>query len=191
MRRIALALSFLLVAGVFPALAAPQRYTLDVARSSVGFGYDFQGERRQGQMPVKSADLLIDLDDVPRSRVTVTLDPGEARAGFIFATQVMKGPEVLDTAHHPTILFVSRAFQGNLRGATVTGDLTVRGVTRPVTLTAGLYRQQGTEAGERDRLTVLLTGTINRNDYGAGGFPGYVGPMIELRILARITRATP
>jgi len=35
---------------------------------------------------------------------------------------------------------------------------------------------------------VLLTGSINRNDYGADGFPGYVGPMIGLRIVAQMTR---
>lgn len=173
-----------------PAMAGPDRFILDVARSEVGFTYDFQGAERVGAMPVISADMRIDLDNVPASSVTVTLDPGNARAGFIFATQVMKGSEVLDTANHPTIRFRSTGFHGDLRGATVTGDLTVRGVTRPVILQAGLFRQRGTDVGERDNLTVLLTGSINRKDYGAGGFPGYIGPMIDLRVMARITRAT-
>jgi len=187
MRLILLCLALCLLA--LPVRAGPEPFILDAERSEVGFTYDFEGAARAGTMPVKSARILIDLENVPASEVTVTLDPDNARAGFIFATQVMKGPEVLDTANHPTIVFRSRAFQGDLRGATVTGDLTVRGITRPVTLQAGLYRQRGTEVGERDNLTVLLTGSINRNDYGAGGFPGYVGPMIGLRIVAQITRA--
>jgi len=171
-----------------PLLAGPERYQLDVARSDVGFSYTFSGEERTGMMPVTEAEMLIDLDNVPNSQVSVTLNPGQARAGFLFATQVMKGPEVLDTRNHPTIHFVSTGFAGDLSGATVTGNLTVRGVTRGVTLQAGLFRQRGTEAGDRDNLTVLLTGAINRDDFGASGFPGYVGPMIALRIIARINR---
>ncbi len=173
-----------------PAFADPNDFTLDTARSEVGFTYDFGGSARAGTMPVQSAQMRIDLDNVAASAVTVTLNPDGARAGFIFATQVMKGPEVLDTANHPTITFHSTAFEGDLRGATVRGKLTVRGVTRPVTLKAGLYRQRGTEPDERDNLTVLLTGKINRDDFGADGFAGYVGPVIGLRIVARITRKT-
>lgn len=174
-----------------PLRAEPAAFILDAARSQVTFTYDFQGLPRTGTMPVKSAEILLDLADVPASAVTVTLDPGSARAGFIFATQVMRGPEVLDTATHPTITFRSTSFEGDLSGATVSGELTVRGVARPVMLEAGLYRQAGTEVDDRDNLAVLLTGTIDRNDYGASGFPGYVGPEIGLRVVAIISRAAP
>lgn len=168
--------------------ADPERYTLDTERSDVGFSYDFQGSERNGRMPVKTAEMLIDLDNVPASSVIVELEARKAKAGFIFATQVMKGPEVLDTANFPVIRFVSTSFNGDLTGATVSGDLTIRGVTRPVTLEAGLFRQRGTEIGDTRNLTILLTGAINRNDFDASGFPGYVGPMIDLRIIARISR---
>ena len=171
-----------------PALAEPVRYHLDTPRSSVGFTYDFQGNEKTGKMPVQSAEMLIDLDNVPGSQVSVTLNADAAKAGFIFATEVMRGPKVLDTAHHPLIHFRSARFDGDLSGATVTGDLTIRGVTRPVTLKAGLFRQRGTEVGDRDNLTILLTGVVDRRAFGADGFPGYVGPMIGLNILARITR---
>ncbi len=174
-----------------PLRAEPAAFILDAARSEVTFTYDFQGNPRTGTMPVKSAEILLDLTNVPASAVTVTLDPASARAGFIFATQVMRGPEVLDTATHPTITFRSISLEGDLRGATVSGELTVRGVTRPVTLEAGLYRQAGTRADDLDNLAVLLTGSIDRNDYGASGFPGYVGPEIGLRVLAVISRAAP
>ena len=184
-----LSLLFCLCASL--ANAAPERYVLDAARSDVGFTYSFEGTEKAGKMPVQSAVLLIDLDNVPASQVTVTLNASAARAGFIFATEVMKGPKVLDTARHPVIRFQSTSFQGDLRGATVTGNLTLRGVTHQVTLNAGLYRQRGTELGDRDNLTVLLTGTINRNEFGAVGFPDYVGPDIGLRVLARITRQAP
>ena len=181
-----LALALGLLAGA--AIAAPETFRLDTARSSVGFTYRFMGGDTRGTMPVKSADMAIDLRDIAASRVNVTLDPTGARAGFIFATEAMKGPRVLDTAQHPEISFRSTRITGTLQQARVTGDLTVRGVTRAVTLMAGLYRPRGTDPADLDTLTVLLTGTIDRRDFGADGFTAYVGPMIALRIMARIEK---
>jgi polyisoprenoid-binding protein YceI len=181
-----LALALCLAAG--PATAEPQAFRLDTERSSVTFTYEFmQGERR-GTMPVRSADMALDLRDIGASRVDVTLDPTGARAGFIFATQAMQGARVLDTANHPAITFRSTSITGTLQKAAVTGDLTVRGVTRPVTLQAGLYRQRGSDPSDLDTLTVLLTGAIDRRAFGADGYPGYVGPQIGLRIVAHIER---
>ena len=168
--------------------AAPERYQLNTARSEVGFGFTLQGANVDGVMPVLSADMRIDLDDVPASSVDVTLSAAQARAGLFFVTQTMKGAQVLDTATHPTIRFRSPQFSGDLSKATVTGDLTVRGITRPVTLEAGLFRQRGTELGDRSQLSILLTGTISRAAFGVDGFPGFVDDPIRLRILARIEK---
>jgi len=181
-----LALTLCLIAP--PIAAAPEAWRLDPAGSSVQFTYDFaQGDNR-GTMPVKSAEMWIDLRDPGNSRVEVTLDATGARAGFFFATQAMKGPEVLDTARFPEITFRSKRITGTVQAATVTGDLTLRGVTRPITLQAGLYRARGSDPKDLDHLTVLLTGQINRRDFGADGFADLVGPMIGLRIVARIER---
>lgn len=183
-RRIALALCLITA----QASAAPEAYRLDVARSTVGFAYDFgQGDNR-GTMPVKSADIRVDLRNPGASQVNVTLDARGARAGFIFATQAMKGPDVLDTARYPEITFRSTRVTGTLQAAKVEGQLTVRGATRPVTLTAGLYRQRGTDPDDLDHLTILLSGQIDRHAFGASGFAGMVGPVIALRIVARIER---
>ena len=113
-----------------------------------------------------------------------------ALALCLIATQAAAAPEAyrLDTARHPLITFRSTRITGTLQTATVEGHLTLRGVTRPVTLTAGLYRQRGTEPRDLDHLTVLLTGQIDRHTFGASGFADLVGPLIDLRIVARIER---
>lgn len=181
-----LTLFFCLIATL--ATALPQQYQLDTARSQVGFSYDFEGAMKSGSMPVKFADMVIDLDNVSASRVSVTLDARGARAGFFFATQAVKSPEILNTSRFPEIYFKSTRISGTLSDATVNGELTVRGITQPVDLKAGLYRQRGTELGERDHLTVLLTGSISRAAFGADGYSGFVGDRIGLRILARIDK---
>lgn len=171
-----------------PAIAAPESYQLDMDQSVVGFTYQFQGNPRQGRMPVSGAVMQLDLDNIARSRVNVTLNAAEANAGALFMTSTMKGPNVLNVASHPTIEFTSTRIEGSLRGAKITGDLTIRGVTRPVTLTAGLYRQQGTERTDRSRLIVQLLGSVSRSAFGASGFPGFVADEIDLNIIAYIER---
>ena len=184
MYRIALLLR--LIAGL--ATAAPQTYRLKIARSTVGFTYGFGETLKKGRMPVKSANMQINLKNVSASHNDVDLDASGATAGFFFATLAMKGPEVLDTAHFLTIRFKSTRITGSLLKATITGDLSVRGVTRPVTLNAALYRQRGTAPDDLDNLTVLLTGSISRSAFGANGFSNYVGDKIGLRIIARIEK---
>ena len=171
-----------------PALAAPETYRLNMDASSVGFTYQFQGTPRNGLMPVSNAVMALDLDNIARSQVDVTLNAARATAGALFMTSTMKGPNVLNTAQHPTITFTSTSIEGSLRGAKVTGDLTIRGVTRPVTLTAGLYRQQGTDRTDRSRLIVQLSGSVSRSAFGASGFPGFVADEIDLNIIAYIER---
>ena len=168
--------------------AAPQAYRLNADRSQVGFSYDLQGNLKTGTMTVQSADMRLDLENIPNSTVSVTLDANSAKAGFFFVTHAMKGPSVLNTAQYPTIQFRSTRVEGSLQGATITGDLTVRGVTRKVMLKAGLFRQQGTAETSRERLTVLLTGAIGRKAFGADGFPEFVGDTIGLRIIAQIEK---
>jgi len=170
------------------ALAAPAPYRLDAARSVVGFTYTLAGNAGHGTMPVRTAEMALDLADPEQSRVTVTLDAQGTRAGFFLATQAMRGPQGLDTARHPVITFRSTRITGTLRAARVEGLLTVRGTTREVTLQATHYRPRDTDPADLTRLTVLLTGNIDRHDFGVTAFPDLVGPVIGLRIVARIER---
>lgn len=174
--------------GASMALAAPQKYRLNNDRSTVEFIFTVDGARQRGKMPVAAADMQIDLGSIADSRVSVTLKASALRTGIIFATQALKAPNMLDTKQHPTITFRSTSIRGTPGAATVTGDLTVRGVTRPVTLQAGLYRQQGSDAQDRDHLTILLTGAISRAAFGLVGYDGIVDDQIGLRILAEIDK---
>jgi len=168
--------------------AAPERYRLDQSKSRVGFTYLLQGAETKGQMPVSRADILLDLDRISQSSVSVSINAAKARAGLIFATEAMRGASILNRSEHPEITFQSTSVRGTVNAAKLTGNLTLRGVTRPVVLDAKLLRQEGTEIGERDRLAIRLTGALDRNAFGADGWPGLVDPTITLDILAFINR---
>ncbi|QMU56900.1 MAG: hypothetical protein GKR98_00960 [Boseongicola sp.] len=172
---------------VRPAWAAPQQYILDVEQSVVGFSYVLNGSKVNGRMPVKSADIALDIDRLENSNVTAVLDVRRAKAGPFYATEAMKDASVLDTRMFPEIRFQSDEIERVKGGARIGGDITIRDVTRPILLEARLFRQVGTEAGDRSRLSILMTGDIDRRDFGATGFPRLVGPEIGLKILTRVT----
>jgi polyisoprenoid-binding protein YceI len=172
-----------------PALAEPVSYTLQAEKSVVGFETDFTGGIPiKGRMPVSSADLRIDFDRVAASRFDVTVSAADATTSNPLATEAMTGGKVLNVADFPTIHFVSKTIRPDGDGARVTGDMTIRGVTRPVTMTAQIYRQKGSAAGDRSNLSIVLTGAISRAAFGAAGFPDMVGDEVRLKILARITK---
>ena len=186
MRLIAALTALLVVVGPFTADAAPRRYALQPELSSVGYETDFGPDKITGTMPVTQADLTLDFAGLANSTVAVTLNAAKATASFPFAAQAMRGPLVLDTADHPLITFVSTAVRPVGDGAEIDGSLTMRGVTRPFTLMAALYRQHGTAASDLTHLEIHLTGTIHRSDFGAKGWADMVGNDVRLNIVAML-----
>ncbi|MCX7287551.1 MAG: YceI family protein [Rhodobacterales bacterium] len=168
------------------ATAAPTAYTLDTAASTVSFETDFGPDIITGTIPLALADLRLDFDDVRNCTVSVELDVTGAEASFPFAAQALKGPKVLDAKAHPKMTFESTSVARAGDAADVTGNLTLRGVTRPVTLRTEIFRPQDSAAGDNSRLTVRMTGRVNRSDFGATGWSDMVGDEVRIIITARI-----
>jgi polyisoprenoid-binding protein YceI len=178
-----------LLIGCAPVFARPVVYALDAANSTVAFETDFGPDKITGDMPVDSATLNLDFDRVGNSQIDVRLGADAASASFPFAAQALKGPKVLDTGNHPDIHFESSSVRATKEGADVKGNLTIRGVTKPVTLAAIIWRQKGTKAGDLSRLTLRLTGRVKRSAFGATGWADMVGDEVRIIITARISRA--
>lgn len=172
-----------------PALAKPVPYALQAAESVVGYEVDFGPDVISGKFPIKSADIRIDFKEPGQSTVAVVLDVTGADASFPFAAQALRGPRVLDAQQFPELTFTSTSVKVIEDGVVeIGGDLTIRGVTRPVVLRAETYRQTGSAVGDFSRLTMILTGVVNRSDYGADGWSDQVGDQVRMRITARIER---
>lgn len=176
------------------AAAAPIPYKLDVRASKVGFTFTLSGVAQTGIMPVRAADIVIDPGNLADSKIDVTLDVAGARTGLIFATQALIGAEVLDARTYPTIHFLSDkvhlAQDGRLSGgARIAGMLTMRGVTRPMTLTAAVYRPPGTAPDDLRELSVRLSGQVSRAAFGASGYADLVADTVGINITAVIRQA--
>ncbi len=171
-----------------PLAAAPVHYDLQKDASTVAFETRFGAQTISGDIPLASADLVLDFERLSNCTINVVLDAAHAGASFPFAAEALRGDSVLDARDHPKMTFRSTSVKPVDDGAKVTGKLTIRGITRTVTLDARIRRQKGTEAGDLSRLTVRLTGTVNRSDFGATGFADLVSDRVGIEITARITR---
>jgi len=117
-------------------------YVLDGARTRIGFeGKHTVGPRVRGRFDEFTGGAHLDSGDPARSSVELTI-----RAASIQTRDHRRDRDLrrrfLDTANHPAITFVSTTVTpAGASRYTVTGDLTIRGVTRPVsvdfTLTGG------------------------------------------------------
>ncbi|MFT6460449.1 YceI family protein [Pseudophaeobacter arcticus] len=166
-------------------------YALDLAATEVTFGFRLNGIWQKGTMPIASSKVMLDPKRLTETRVAVSLDARAAKTGLIFATKAMTGPDVLDVTRFPTISFVTRRVllgpEGRLsNGAELIGDLTLRGVTLPLSLQIALFRRIGSAADDLSRLDVTLHGSLSRSAYGASGYAGLVGDIVRLDIRASL-----
>ncbi|WP_254445935.1 YceI family protein [Ruegeria sp. HKCCD7255] len=168
-------------------------YVLSPKGTSVGFTFDLSGVAQSGTMPIQSVLIHLDTKRLQNSVVDVVLNVADARTKLPFARAPMLGESVLNAGNHPTIRFRSTKIQlgpnGRIsEGAKITGDLTVRGVTMPVTLDAALYRRPGSAPDDLDNLSIRLRGALDRHSYGASGYPDLVDDIVGLDIRAQIIR---
>ncbi len=173
--------------------AAPERYDLVPERSQVAFLFSMSGSPQTGTVPVSVADIQVDTGNLTRSTADVSADIRGARTGMVFITQALLGASVLDAANHPMVRYrSSRVVLGRdgriSDGARIDGDLTLRGVTRPLSLAASLTRPAGSAADDLSVLMIRLTGTLSRAAFGAVGYPKLVADPVDLDISAEIRR---
>ncbi|MEO1140413.1 MAG: YceI family protein [Pseudomonadota bacterium] len=184
---------FVLLSALFifasPSFAAPTPYTIQKNQSKVGFSWFLGKDEVKGSMPIADARIVLDLEQLQNSRVTVMVDVARAKAGFPFASQGMKSKTVLWAKKHRYITFEGKRFRRNGNTALVDGTLTVRGVTRPATFTAKLFRTSRTGSGDQGELAVRLNGSLSRAAFGADGFSDMAGDQVKLSIVA-LLRAT-
>lgn len=171
------------------AFAGPDVYQVDKSTSKIEFKYYFGGAEITGKFNQYTIDLRLDFTTTSNSSVNVTLQTTSANGGFAFATQALLGASVLDAANFPTMHFRSTRFRVADQQIKIDGQITIRGITKPITLDAQMFRPAGSDLTQRDRLRIKLTGVVNRHDFGASGFPTIVGSDLVIVVDANITRA--
>jgi len=170
-------------------------YVLDLASTEVKFGFLLNGILQNGTMPIARSKIELDPGQLAATRVSVSLDASAAKTGLIFVTKAMTSADILNVAKFPTIHFATRGVilgpNGRLsNGAELTGDLTLRGVTQPLSLAVALYRRPGSAVDDLSRLDFTLRGELSRAAFGASGYARLVDDRIRLDIHASLQQVT-
>ena len=167
------------------AFADPVTYGLDPAHTNVVASWNHLGFSHP-VMHFGDAEgtLVYDAEDVGASSVTVTL-PLSGMDGHVDAfNEHLRSAELFDAAKHPEVTFTSTrveaAGEGKLK---VTGDLTIKGVTREVVLDATLNGAGPHPMAGREAIGFDATATVKRSEFGLG----YAVPAVSDRLVLRVT----
>lgn len=181
-KRLAL-VSVLAAAVAAPALAAPETFGIDGSHTFPRFEYSHFGYSTQQSRFNKTAGTIVIDRAAKTGSVDVTIDTKSVDTGSELFNGHIQGEDFFDTEKYPAITFKSTkvSFKGD-KLASVDGNLTIKGVTKPVTLAVDAFHCMEHPMAKKEACGANATTTIKRSDFGAGKFAPYVGDDVKLVI---------
>lgn len=185
--RIAAVAVALLAVTMAPVHAAPEPYVIDKSHASVNFRISHLGfSEVYGQFREFDADIMFDPEAVESSSVVFRIEVNSVDTNWDARDNHIRRADILDANSHPQIVFESTRIEsmGEDR-ATLTGSLTMLGVTKEETFDVTLNR-----SGEmRGKLVYGFEakGEIDRTRYGSTAFAPGIGTMIPVAISLEIS----
>lgn len=191
MRSRLLLLTLLVLSGI--ASAAPVTYKIDPDHTHPSFETDHFGGLSVWRGIFKKSSGTVTLDKTAGTgSLDVTVDMASADLAHDKVNAVVIGPEVFDSAKYPTA-----HYQGTLGGfvdgapTTVTGNLTLHGVTKPVDLKILSFKCMPHPLYKREVCGADALGTLNRDDFGITSGKEYgfkMGVTLRIQVEAIATK---
>ena len=181
MKRLALVAALIAVSAA--AQAAPVTYTIDNSHTYPHFTYNHLGFSNQTHKFDKTSGTVV-LDRAAKTgSVDVTIDATSVNTGYALFNEHIQAADYFDTANHPAITFKSSkmTFKGD-QPVSVAGDLTIKGVTKPVTLTVTSFHCMPHPMLKRDACGANATTKIKRSEFNAGKNAPFVSDEVTLTI---------
>ncbi|MBU2982879.1 YceI family protein [Lentibacter algarum] len=165
------------------AFAAPVKYDLDASHSQIVFSYVHQGySTTYGMFSGFEGEIMFDADAPAASTVSVSFPVDTMLTGWEARFKHFMSEDFFGASDDKDVSFKSTAI--NVTGeatAEITGDLTLNGMTKTVTLDAKL-NQTGESRDGKPMLGFDAQTSILRSDYGLGKFVPYVGDEVSVMI---------
>ena len=169
-----------------PAEVQAGTYKLDSSHGKITWSVKHLGfSTYVGQFTNVSADLTLDPANPSASTLTATVSIADVSPDSQGLKNHLQTPDFFDAAQFPTATFKATSIaidKDDASEADVTGDLTIRGVTRPVTLEVK-FNQAGPSMGGAYRVGFDGETTVKRSDFGVSyGLGVGLGDDVELHI---------
>lgn len=165
------------------AQAAPETYVVDGSHTYPRFSYSHFGYSTQLSRFDKTSGKVV-FDKAARTgSVDIVIDTTSVDTGFPTFNNHIQGEDFLDTAKYPTATFKSTKvlFDGD-KPASVEGNLTLKGVTKAVTLTVTSFQAMPHPMLKKDAIGANATVTVKRSEFNAGKYAPYVGDDVKIDI---------
>ena len=152
------------------AFAAPETYVADSSHTFSRFSYSHFGYSTQQSRFNKNSGKVV-FDKVAKTgSVDIVID-------------TIQGEDFLDTAKYPTATFKSTRviFEGD-KPAKIEGNLTLKGVTKPVTLTVTSFQAMPHPMLKKDAIGANAYTVVKRSEFNAGKYAPYVGDDVRIEV---------
>ena len=185
MRHLTKLTAALALAGAFAtsAIAAPVTYAVDSGHSFPNFSYQHMGLSMQLSKFDKTTGTIT-LDQAAKTAsVDVVIDTTSVNTGSTVFNGHIQGEDFFDTAKYPTATFKSTKvrFEGD-KPVAVDGELTIKGVTKPVTLTVSHFVTMPHPMLKKDTIGANASTVIKRSEFNAGKHAPYVGDEVTITV---------
>lgn len=171
-------------------------WVVDPGHAEVAFiGRHFGLTRIRGRFTGVRGHVTI-AEDLPASTVDVEIDMASVSSGDDRRDEHLRSPDLFDVEAHPVARFTSTRIEVDGATGTMAGDLTIKGVTRPVVLDVA-YLGHARDPWGDERAVLSASTTIDREDWGltwnmvleAGGL--LVSKEIRIEIEVELIRQQP
>lgn len=177
-----------LIAATFAALsssvfAAPETFVIDNSHTFPSFSYSHFGYSKQLSRFDKTTGTIV-LDKAAKTgSVDVTIDTTSVNTGSTLFNEHIQGADFFDTAQYPTATFKSTKvhFKGD-KPVAVDGDLTIKGVTKPVTLKMESFHLMPHPMLKKDALGANAVTKVKRSEFNMGKYTPHVGDDVTIEI---------
>ena len=166
-----------------PALAAPETFAVDSTHTFPRFSYNHLGYSIQ-MSRFDKATGTVTLDKAAKTAaVDIVIDTKSVNTGSATFNEHIQGEDYLDTAKYPTATFKSTKvnFEGDTP-ASIEGNLTRKGITKPVTLTVTSFHAMPHPMVKKDAIGANATTKVKRTDFNMGKNVPYVGDEVTIDI---------
>ena len=165
------------------AIAAPVTYGVDGSHTFPRFSYSRFGYSTQLSSFKNTSGKVVFDAEAKTGSVDITIDMKSVNTGFEDFNGHIQGEDFLDTAKFPTATFKSTkvVFEGD-KPKSIEGQLTIKGVTKPVTLTVTSFQAMPHPMMKKPALGANAFTTIKRSEFNAGKYAPYVGDEVRIDI---------
>ena len=173
-----------------PAQIQAGHYTVDSGHTQVGWRVSHMGfSNYTGGFSDVSGTLDLQPKDPAAAKMSVKIPVASVATTSAKLTDELKGEQWLDAGKYPDMTFVStKVAPAGKDKAKVTGDLTLHGVTKPVTLDVTLVGAGANPLSKKYTVGFEATGTLKRSEFGVKTYVPLIGDELHLVIAGAFER---